>query len=457
MQFLSEYFKDNDRNINSVSEPISAIEFEENSVSKKIPIRNYSSSASSMMRIKNNNAMDNRSNIMDNQSNTMDNRYNTMNDRYNTMNNRYTDTEANRNFVNDIIPKRLSSNNNTYANSGNSDNMSMNSQTAGRKNDWMDNENNENNENNEYFDQDGGRNNRRNKYRLNNNNTGNNENNENNEYFDQDGGRNNRRNQYRLNNDNNEYRRNQNNDYDQDGGRKNNRKQNDMDNDDQYLNNDNDEYQYGGRKNRQNKFNDDEYDSDQYGSGNGNLNYLDNDISSKYIDSANTYERDLHKLFNTAREYIGRIRDAEDKMQGGQGEKKKKEIPPSLRLMLEIAKKLNKSKKYTDIQHKNFMKIAKLILDDVKAKTGKTVIDEEVKRKALELADKPEEYVARYRREKEASEKSSKGNIRNIRRPGNSRTGDNIWDRDYTWKNESNRENSDSRSRSNFRKNKDAY
>ena len=197
-----------------------------------------------------------------------------------------------------------------------------------------------------------------------------------------------------------------------------------------------------------NEDNEDNEDDNQYGGKNDSINYLDSD--SKGTGNVDSLESQLRAIYDKAREYTKRITDAENKMKGGEdtntSEKKKRTVNKSLRLMLDITKKLSDSKKYPDIQHKHLMKVSKIIVDEAKKRTGKTEIDENVRTTALKLADNADEFVDKYRRGQDqvrsTSNSASKSNLRNRTSDrSNDRNSDNRsdnrseWnDRDYTWK-----------------------
>lgn len=190
---------------------------------------------------------------------------------------------------------------------------------------------------------------------------------------------------------------------------------------------DDDNSGYTGRKG-QNKLYDDVDDDDaeyksQYGGKNENLNYLDDDdAKSRYADNARSQEKQLYSIFNQAREYNKRITQIQNQMKGGgdddDTEKKNKPSKPmnkTFALMLELTKKLYDPKKYPDIPRKHSMKISKMIKDEALKRTGKTEVDESVKKTALELADKPDEFIERFRRERDQNSQpiQNKSNTRN--------------------------------------------
>lgn len=204
----------------------------------------------------------------------------------------------------------------------------------------------------------------------------------------------------------------------------------------------------------------DEYDKQNGGAGD-NLNYLDDYTSSQYkSQKLDSYEKDFYNIFNKAREYRKRVLNVQNRMDGGQdsagpgaGEKKKRPVNKTLGLMLEMTKKMKDSGKYKDIQQKHFMKISKLILDQAKKDAGSTDINDAVRRKALELADRPDDFVARFRREqkeqneKQAGESNSAGNYRSRRISDNDN--DSFRDGSQYYPQDSNYRNWDKNSRKN--------
>lgn len=117
---------------------------------------------------------------------------------------------------------------------------------------------------------------------------------------------------------------------------------------------------------------------------------------------AEEYEKDFFAIYDKARQYRMRLKDVEkrtgDEDQWGGEEKKKRVLNPTMKLMSTIAKKLQESGAYPDINRPLFMRVAKMIVDkakeDVNAPTkvnsaGKTVreLTSEASTKALQLTD----------------------------------------------------------------------
>lgn len=162
----------------------------------------------------------------------------------------------------------------------------------------------------------------------------------------------------------------------------------------------------------------------QYGGKYDNINYL-NDYTSAQYDSKklDDYEKDFFDIFNKAREYRERVIKLQNKMSGGQEPdniapaKKKRTVNETLKLMLDMVKEMKKSNKYPGIQQKNFMKIAKAILDDVKKKEDVTKLTDNVKKIALQIAKNPDEYIKRFHPEnvQGSIEMQKLANIRNIK------------------------------------------
>lgn len=154
----------------------------------------------------------------------------------------------------------------------------------------------------------------------------------------------------------------------------------------------------------------------QYGGKNNNLNYMDDYTSGKYNSAAlDSYEKDLYNIFEKARNYRKKI---ENIMEGGQdtetSEKKKRQLNPTVRLMLDMSKVMKDSGKYPGLRQSHFMKISKAILLDAKKKVGTTDITEEVKETALRMAKNAEQYVNKFKSEGGLESSASKGNIRSI-------------------------------------------
>lgn len=137
-------------------------------------------------------------------------------------------------------------------------------------------------------------------------------------------------------------------------------------------------------------------------------------------DQLDDMERDFFAIFSKAREYRKRV---ENMMEGGQsaegGEKKKRTLSPVIRLMIDLSRKMNTSRKYPDIKGIHFMKISKMIVDEAKRRVGTNELNDQVKEEAMRLSDNPTEFVERYRREKAAGsvgeskeKKNERGNIR---------------------------------------------
>lgn len=144
---------------------------------------------------------------------------------------------------------------------------------------------------------------------------------------------------------------------------------------------------------------------EQSGGGNGeeSLDYLDDYSSAQYnykSKDLDTYEKEFKMIFDRAREYRKRIMNFQQRMEGGKPEeqkpKKKREPPKALNFYIEMAKTLRKTVSDKRIKHKDFMKISKMIIDDVKKKIGTTELTDKVKENALRIAENPGEYVKRF-------------------------------------------------------------
>jgi hypothetical protein len=140
----------------------------------------------------------------------------------------------------------------------------------------------------------------------------------------------------------------------------------------------------------------------QSGGKDDNLNYLDDYTSSQYNSKKlDTYEKEFFAIFNKAREYRKRVMDVQNRMYGGQEpiEKKKREMNSTVKLMLEMTKRMRESKKYPGIQQKHFMQISKAILDDAKKENGTDKLTKEVEETALDMIKNPETYVKKFQPE----------------------------------------------------------
>lgn len=125
-------------------------------------------------------------------------------------------------------------------------------------------------------------------------------------------------------------------------------------------------------------------------------------------DKLDSYEKDFFEIFNKAKEYRRRIMDAQNRMDGGQNsehkpeyekveEKKAKPLGETMKLTMDVSRKIKDSNKYPEIQWKYLMQVSKLIIDDAKKMVGSKEVNNDVREKALELANNPQEYVAKWR------------------------------------------------------------
>lgn len=135
-----------------------------------------------------------------------------------------------------------------------------------------------------------------------------------------------------------------------------------------------------------------------------------------------SYEKEFFAIFNKAKEYRRRIMDVQNRMEGGQmneesgqsresegssGEKKPRPLNETMRLTIDVARKLKESEKCPGIQWKHLMQVSKLIIDD--AKSGGKEVNIDVRNKALELASNPDEYVSKWRLQTAQKNQGSQG------------------------------------------------
>ncbi|CAH6420134.1 Hypothetical protein MVR_LOCUS43 [uncultured virus] len=157
---------------------------------------------------------------------------------------------------------------------------------------------------------------------------------------------------------------------------------------------------------------------------------------------AAAYEKDFFKIYDQARQYRMRIKDVEN--QKGGEEKKKRTLNETMKLMSTIAKKLQESGKYPDINRPLFMRVAKMIVDKAKENVnaptkvnaaGKTVreLTPAVNTEALKLTENPDKYITIVRGEKAEKERakglSSSSNSRSNRNMRKVRDDDSDGDR----------------------------
>lgn len=149
--------------------------------------------------------------------------------------------------------------------------------------------------------------------------------------------------------------------------------------------------------------------------GGDGRNKLDED-NDKLLDS---YEKEFFAIFNKAKEYQRRISKIENRMIGGaddetrvseRSEKKPRPLNETMRLTIDVAKKLKETGRYPDIPWKHIMQVSKLIIDD--AKRDSKEITPVVRERALELASNPDEYVSRWRIQVAQKQQTSNENTR---------------------------------------------
>ncbi len=153
----------------------------------------------------------------------------------------------------------------------------------------------------------------------------------------------------------------------------------------------------------------------QFGGKNDNLNYLDDYTSAQYNSKRlDSFEKEFVDMYNKAREFRQRIGDVENKQKnqfGGQddnGEKKKRPLPPAIKLMQELTKIMRNTGKYPEIKQVQFIKISKMIVDDAKKQTGMQDVNETVRQAALQIVKNPEKYVERYKNESKNAQSDNK-------------------------------------------------
>lgn len=229
----------------------------------------------------------------------------------------------------------------------------------------------------------------------------------------------------------------------------------------QYMN-DNANYHYSGQNNEtdRNNFENDKYDSDyvkQFGGKNENINYMDDYTSSQYNSKRlESYEKDFMDLYNKAREFRQRVINVENEHndinrnqyggQGENGEKKKRPLPPAIRLMQELSKIMRESGKYSEFKPAQLIKISKMIVDDAKKQTGMQEINETVRQAALQIVKNPDEYIKRFKNEQASLGNSNNSSSSNSRSNSNkskkfqndrnqsSKDQNNINDTNSTWR-----------------------
>ena len=161
--------------------------------------------------------------------------------------------------------------------------------------------------------------------------------------------------------------------------------------------------------------------------------------------TAADYEQELLAIFNRSGAYRKQIENEQNNTQmhtGGRSrsmnsdsDKPKKSLPDTVRLMLDISKKIKQSDKYSDIPQKHLMKIAKIIVNDAKKQTNNTTVNDEVKALAMKLADNPAKYVDQFKKEQESEPASASANTRGKK---SSRSNDRSHT-SYNWANADNR------------------
>ena len=161
--------------------------------------------------------------------------------------------------------------------------------------------------------------------------------------------------------------------------------------------------------------------------GKDTLDYLDDYSSAQYkTRNLDENEADLYAIFKKAQEYRKNSLDLKNRMAGGQGdnvsEKKPREMNPTVLLMLQMSKVMSSSIKDPEIKQKHRMQISKIILDDTKKKMNTTDI-EKVRETVLKISERPEEFVAKFKKQQAASSQNTgtSGTSSNTRSSRNSR------------------------------------
>ena len=112
-------------------------------------------------------------------------------------------------------------------------------------------------------------------------------------------------------------------------------------------------------------------------------------------------EKRLFAIFQKAINYRDGVKDNNELNQkGGQiesGEKPKKSVNKTLRLMLDLTKIMKNLGKYPDIKQKDYMKVSKMILDEAKKREGTEEVTPRVAEVAEKIAQNPDEYIQKVR------------------------------------------------------------
>jgi hypothetical protein len=138
------------------------------------------------------------------------------------------------------------------------------------------------------------------------------------------------------------------------------------------------------------------------------LDYLDDYSSTQYNKKKlDSYEKEFKMIFDKAQEYRKRIMQLQQNIKGG-----KKEPSKGFKLYVEMAKTLKGHIHDNMLKQKDFMKISKMIIDDVKRRLGTTEITDKVREDSLKIASNPGEYVKKYK-EKNLSEGTQKYSTKN--------------------------------------------
>lgn len=185
---------------------------------------------------------------------------------------------------------------------------------------------------------------------------------------------------------------------------------------------------------------------------NRSIGYDLNNMRGGDGNETDSYTKDFFEIFNKAKQYQRRIMNVQNNMSGGKmdddsdkfssrndrssrssrnfqnaeksQDKKPKQLNDSMRLSLDVSKKIKDSNQYPEIPFKHLMQVAKLIITD--AKDGSSNITLEVREKALDLASNPDKYVAKWKEQmmqknSESQESSSKHSVRRSVRSNKSR------------------------------------
>lgn len=139
----------------------------------------------------------------------------------------------------------------------------------------------------------------------------------------------------------------------------------------------------------------------------------------RMLDDLNAYEKQFKDIYNRATAYQNKLTQMINNQEGGA--KNDQTISP-VAIISSVAKKLKNSNNYPTIVWKDFIKIAKYIVDDARKNNNTLEYNETVKQTALQLADRPDKYISQFEKNNRTDSQIRPKNNKNNRTDSQTRS-----------------------------------